>query len=82
MHVPDATGDGWPGSTGRRLKADSPHRIVPALAKLAEKSATWRWKCKGVRYNIGLRLWLAYAQTRPGLDGNDREESCRKWLTS
>ena len=49
--------------------------LSPALAKLAGKGALiLSLEVQGVRYNIGLRYGLLYAQLALALDGNDREE--------
>ncbi|MDB5355925.1 MAG: gtaB [Phycisphaerales bacterium] len=51
-----------------------PVQLSPALAKLAGKERYLALEIQGLRYNIGVRYGLLYAQLALALDGADREE--------
>jgi UTP--glucose-1-phosphate uridylyltransferase len=55
-------------------KASQRIELSPALAKLAAKERYLALEMQGIRYNIGLRYGLLYAQLALALDGADREE--------
>ncbi len=62
---------------GEQVSASKPTariELSPALAKLAGKERYLALEVQGIRYNIGLRYGLLYAQLALALDGNDREE--------
>jgi len=48
--------------------------LSPALARLAAKERYLAMEVQGVRYNIGVRYGLLFAQLALSLDGADREE--------
>jgi len=48
--------------------------LSPALAKLASKERYVALEVEGIRYNIGVRYGLLFAQLALALDGADREE--------
>jgi UTP--glucose-1-phosphate uridylyltransferase len=61
----------------RQIRAESSTQRIelsPALAKLAGKERYLALEVQGVRYNIGLRYGLLFAQLALALDGSDREE--------
>ena len=49
-------------------------QLSPALARLAAKERYLALEVQGLRYNIGFRYGLLYAQLALALDGADREE--------
>jgi UTP--glucose-1-phosphate uridylyltransferase len=49
-------------------------QLSPALARLAAKERYLALEVQGLRYNIGIRYGLLYAQLALGLDGSDRDE--------
>ena len=49
-------------------------QLSPALARLASKERYLALEVQGLRYNIGVRYGLLFAQLALALDGNDREE--------
>ena len=53
---------------------DGPVQLSPALAKLAGRERYLALEVQGVRYNIGLKYGLLFAQLALALDGRDREE--------
>jgi UTP--glucose-1-phosphate uridylyltransferase len=51
-----------------------PLQLSPALAKLAGRERYLAMEVRGLRYNIGLKYGLLFAQLALALDGQDREE--------
>jgi UTP--glucose-1-phosphate uridylyltransferase len=51
-----------------------PVQLSPALAKLARRERYLALEVQGLRYNIGLKYGLLFAQLALALDGQDREE--------
>ena len=51
-----------------------PIQLSPALAKLSERERYLALEVQGLRYNIGLKYGLLFAQLALALDGADREE--------
>jgi UTP--glucose-1-phosphate uridylyltransferase len=51
-----------------------PIQLSPALAKLAGRERYLALEVEGLRYNIGLKYGLLFAQLALALDGHDREE--------
>jgi UTP--glucose-1-phosphate uridylyltransferase len=49
-------------------------QLSPALARLASKERYLALEVQGLRYNIGLKYGLLFAQLALALDGNDRDE--------
>jgi UTP--glucose-1-phosphate uridylyltransferase len=62
---------------GRQVSSARPGERIelsPALAKLASKERYLALEVEGIRYNIGVRYGLLFAQLALALDGADREE--------
>ena len=51
-----------------------PVQLSPALARLAGRERYLALEVQGLRYNIGLKYGLLFAQLALALDGHDREE--------
>jgi UTP--glucose-1-phosphate uridylyltransferase len=51
-----------------------PIQLSPALARLAGRERYLALEVQGLRYNIGLKYGLLFAQLALALDGHDREE--------
>ena len=67
-----------------QLVNDSSHagpiQLSPALAKLAGRERYLALEVHGLRYNIGLKYGLLFAQLALALDGQDREEVLAKMV--
>jgi len=57
-----------------------PIQLSPALARLAAKERYLALEVQGLRYNIGVRYGLLYAQLALALDGSDRDEVLAQML--
>ena len=53
---------------------EGPVQLSHALARLASKERYLALEVQGLRYNIGVKYGLLFAQLALALDGNDREE--------
>ena len=53
---------------------DGAIQLSPALARLASKERYLALEVQGLRYNIGVKYGLLFAQLALALDGNDRDE--------
>jgi len=56
------------------LPRSAPLQLSPALARLAQKERYLALEVQGLRYNIGVRYGLLYAQLALAFEGADRDE--------